>query len=218
MNELNNMRLSKIHLLWIKSIAIGVLIYLAAAGYILVSQGIFNIYFANKVFGWTAFFLVNLSMGLTSVGYLISRWRFVLGYRKYIGLVGFWSFVVHGLISLVLLQDEFPSPSYYLSSQQIWSTLASITAAGVMVVMIIASRDFMIKKLGSVNWRRILRLGYLVMVLVIIHFLAKNPVEPLKKLGLIFAAVIFLARVFLEIVIRIKYKNQPTGQNSKKIL
>lgn len=178
---------------------------------------IISLYYLNKALAWTAFFLVGVSMSLTSVAFFIKRWQRMIIYRKYLGVVGFWYFVAHALTSLFLLKDLFPFPGYFFAKENFWSTVASIIAATILLAMIISSREGMVKIIGTTWWRRTLRLGFIVLVLIVIHFNLKywGQTRPaLVIIGMIYVVFILILRLILEISLRRKKttsyeQNQP---------
>ena len=181
--------------------------------YLFARRGEFDLYIANKVFATTALVLIGLSFALSGLCYF---WDFIdtkIVYRKVLGLVGFYYSLVHIFVSLFLLPNKFPLPSWVFGHipTVVFATLGLI----IFIVMAVVSNDDVMHELGSKKWRQTLRAGYLAYIFIIIHFAllkyntwiawfntGKPFLPPLSLLEMIFAVLVIGLRIALEISIR----------------
>lgn len=121
----------------------------------------------NKAVADTAIVLIGLSMLLTSVCYFWNFFDSKIVYRKYLGLVG-WAFViVHILLEYTALQRLLAAPNWF--AQSLWPISTGLLAGVMFTLMTVISNRFAATKLGGKNWKRILRIGYLALLLVLAH-------------------------------------------------
>jgi DMSO/TMAO reductase YedYZ heme-binding membrane subunit len=117
----------------------------------------FDLTLVNKALGTAALLLLTLSMGLTAWAYFRpgrGRW---LAYRKHLGLVGFWTGLVHGAAT------HFMMPAFGLQPERKMDALltdgpglAALVLFGVMAVL---SNAPVKGKIGGERWRKLLRYG-----------------------------------------------------------
>ncbi len=128
----------------------------------------FDLYLFNKSLATASLFIIALSMLLTSIHFLSRKPRRALAYRKHYGLAGFWTGVIHGLVSHVFLPEKFPLPEWIgRHPLQAGLGLAALTAFGGMAVLSLASVK---GRIGGRRWRIWLRwAGYAALVLAGAH-------------------------------------------------
>ncbi|MDH5533110.1 MAG: hypothetical protein OEX81_01645 [Candidatus Pacebacteria bacterium] len=199
--------------MWINTLVFSVITFVLGSLYLFVRRGDFDLYIANKAFAFVSIILIGLSFALSGLCYF---WDFVdtkIIYRKVLGLVGFYYSVIHIFVSLFLLPNKFPLPSWVLGHipTMIFATLGLI----IFIVMAVVSNDDVMHELGSKRWRQTLRVGYLAYIFVMIHFgllkynswiawsnSGKFDLPPLSLIEIIFAGIVVILRIILEIAIR----------------
>jgi DMSO/TMAO reductase YedYZ heme-binding membrane subunit len=199
--------------MWINTLILSIGVFVFGSLYLFARRGSFDLYIANKVFATTSLVLIGLSFALSGLCYF---WDFVdtkIVYRKVLGLVGFYYSLVHVFVTLFLLPNKFPLPSWIMGHipTVVFATLGLI----IFIVMAIASDNDVMHELGSKSWRRTMRAGYIAYIFIIIHFTllkykgwmswfnTKEPfLPPLSLLEIIFAVAVIGIRIALEISIR----------------
>ena len=126
-------------------------------------------YFVNEAIAETGVVLLGLSMILSSVCYF---WNFAdskLIYRKYLGVGGLICGIMHALVILLFLGDEFSFPSYFFSH---WLAIGfGLLAIILFIFIVMISTKKMIARIGGQRWRKTIRyVGYIGYVFVVIHF------------------------------------------------
>jgi len=137
--------------------------------------GLFYVYTAwlvipnalNKTFADTAIVLMGMSMILSGLAYFFNFFKPLLIYRKYLGLVGFAFLFGHLVLSFSALQSLF-SPEVWVKGTM-WPALSGFMATLIFLMMAVISNRFAARRLGGTRWRFLLRLGYLAMMLSVIH-------------------------------------------------
>lgn len=123
----------------------------------------------NKSLAVTSLFLVSLSMLLTGLSVLSAGNAALLAGRKYFGLVGFWSGLLHAVMSHLV----FPGVGVELEQAERFGSLAAAAAYAALVLFGIMAHFSAPKpkaSLGGESWRRLLRyLGYSGLVLAAGH-------------------------------------------------
>lgn len=129
--------------------------------------------FANTIAA-TAAFLIAVSLALSGFCYY---WDFLdtkIGYRKYLGLVGFWLALLYSVLLLFINPQRY----WYGFVENFWSVdfIFGLSAMTILAFMALISNTPAMKKLGPQRWRRLLRLGYLAITLLIIRaFVMEHP-------------------------------------------
>ena len=160
--------------LWINAILFGFFVLLLCSLYQFVRAGEFNLRIFNQSIADAGMIVIGVSFALSGLTYF---WDFLdskLKYRKYIGLVGFYLILMHGLISLFGLSDNFPFPEYYLLSHNITAFLLALGSLLYLIFMAIISNSSVAQKLGGILWRKLLRVGYLAYLLGFLHYASKK--------------------------------------------
>lgn len=121
----------------------------------------------NKSMADTAILLIGLSMVLGSVSYFWKSFVWALVYRKYLGLIGF----AFGVAHLLLSWGAFLSLLNISTWQQgkMWPVLSGAIALIIFAIMTAVSNSFLVRRLGTVNWKRILQMGYVAILFVLLH-------------------------------------------------
>ena len=132
-DEVKKTLLYKEFQLWRNSFIFSVFVYIVLSLYVYLNWNNYNLYISNKTFADTAMVLIGTSFMFSGLGHFFSFNRFFV-YRKYIGIMGFFYALAHGITSLFLLPNLFPFPTYYLRSNNIVAFLFfNISSASTLV-------------------------------------------------------------------------------------
>ncbi len=117
----------------------------------------FDLGLVNKALAAAAFFLLIVSMALTGISYFSQRSTRPLAYRKYLGLVGFWTALAHAAVTHVLLPAAGLRPERKIEAlDSDWPGIAALVLFGAMALV---SRAGVKSRLGGEAWRRLMRYG-----------------------------------------------------------
>lgn len=109
--------------------------------------------------------LIGMSLALSGICYF---WNFAdtyIGYRKYLGLAGFYMAAAHTVIALT----RRPL-SAFLTPDRILPFLAAALSIVLFAIMAAVSNTPAIKRLGYPHWKKILAFGYIAYVAGLLHF------------------------------------------------
>ncbi len=128
----------------------------------------FDLPLVNKSLGTAALFLISLSMLATGISYFSRRSPKALALRKYYGLAGFWTALVHGTVTHLFLPAAGLLPERKaVDAHSDAPGLAALVLFGLMAVL---SNSKAVKKLGADAWRKALRYGgYAGLILAGVH-------------------------------------------------
>lgn len=184
----------------------------------------FSLPHANQALAETAITLCCFSMMLSGLCYFFSLFDSKIIYRKSLGVVGFVIALIHGTTTLFLLPNLFPFPQYFLDPKNILIVILGLITEIIFAIMVIVSFKSIIQKIGGVTWRRILRVGYLAILLIFFHatipkyqyWLNYQAVDetilpPISFFTMPLILVTILLRILLEIHKEILHKNQKPG-------
>ncbi len=155
--------------LWSKSVILGMVTLILVGLYLLARGEEFGLRVINRCLADTGLLLIGLSFAGSGVAYF---WNFAddkVGYRKYIGLVGFWAMVLHSVISLFLLPLPVRYPHFYQRPENVGAFIFAMLALLFFTMMTVVSTQWALKQLGPSEWRAILHTGYLAYVFTILH-------------------------------------------------
>jgi DMSO/TMAO reductase YedYZ heme-binding membrane subunit len=170
--------------LWLNTFSFGGLVFLFVCYYYFFQGDNFSLQLINKATASTAIILMGLSFALSGLGYY---WDFAdrkLPYRKYLGLVGYFFVLWHGLNSLYYyflantgLEKFILHKDWIFFNFTINNRIPFILGAASLVIftlMALISNNYATKKLGGVRWRKLLRVGYIALLFAFVHFTVKN--------------------------------------------
>lgn len=109
--------------------------------------------------------LIGMSLALSGICHF---WNFAdtyIGYRKYMGLAGFYMAAAHTAIALT----RRPLSSF-LTPDRIIPFVAAVLSITLLAVMAAVSNTTAIKRIGYPHWKKILAAGYLAYVAGLVHF------------------------------------------------
>ncbi|KXK09417.1 MAG: Cysteine--tRNA ligase [Microgenomates bacterium OLB23] len=211
-------------LLWVKTSMFAILTFVLIALALITQRKLGGAELINAASAWTAVVLIGLSMLLSAICYFWNKFDHYIFFRKHLGVTGFVMACVHTLYSFVILRHQFPFPDYYLSDKNLPSFLFALAAFLYFAFMTSISNNYAVHELGSMRWRKLLRVGYVAYVFAIIHFGLKgypywvrwiqNGMQTPPSIGLvlfIFALFVPYFRVVLEIALRQQRKKSSAG-------
>ncbi|MBI2430911.1 MAG: hypothetical protein HYV39_02770 [Candidatus Levybacteria bacterium] len=152
---------------WIRSISIGLFIFLLFSLYLFARRGYYNLYIINKVFGSTATVLAGVTL---LIGPLSKRFPFFakgMTIRRQMGLLAFVLALIHVVISTLFLPNKFPVSWFTKEWLPItFGVLAVIT----WVYTAYISRNSKIKELGATVWGKRLSIsGQIAFLFIFLH-------------------------------------------------
>ena len=120
-----------------------------------------------KTFAGTANFLLAISLSLSAFGYFFNFLDSKVLYRKYFGLLGYFS----ALIYMALVPVVNPERYFYGFFEHFWSTdiLLGLAAMGIFTGMALISNNRAMLWIGPRRWRLLLRFGYLAFFLLVVR-------------------------------------------------
>lgn len=163
-------------------------LFLFAFWYLMLTEPESLLVILNKAFADTAILLISLSFALSGICYFWDFFDTKIIYRKYLGLAGFAFALSHGILSFVyyfywkpsgyenspIFQADYLWPYGSFLIPNIWAFVSGLSALAIFSIMAAISNQYAMQEIGGVWWRRALRVGYLALVLGIIHFGIKN--------------------------------------------
>ena len=120
-----------------------------------------------KTFAGTANFLLALSLSLSSFGYFFDFLDSKVIYRKYLGLLGYFSALIYSLLLFVANPDRY----WYGFRENFWSSdiVLGLLAMAIFTGMAVISNDRAMLWIGPKRWRHYLRFGYLAFFLLVVR-------------------------------------------------
>lgn len=153
--------------LWMNSL----LIMLGVNGffylYVILLDGPFTLISFAKVMAGTANFLFAASLSLSSFGYFFDFLDSKVVYRKYFGLLGYFSALAYTLLLPIVQPERY----WYGFFENFWTSdfLLGLSAMGIFTMMAVISNDRAMMAIGPVRWRNLLRLGYVAFFLLVVR-------------------------------------------------
>lgn len=126
----------------------------------------------NDTFADAGFLLIGFSFALSGICYF---WDFLdtkIIYRKYLGLIGFFSIIVHAYLSI--FNVPFPFSSYFSTARTTTAFSAAAIALLIFFGMALISNRYAVTQLGGKRWRMALRVGYVAYLLALVHFVMRK--------------------------------------------
>lgn len=153
--------------LWRNSWLVGGVIFILSWLYQLATGAAVNWYSLSKALAGTGAVLIAASFALSGFCYYFDFLDTKLGYRKYLGLIGFY-FSLGYAVSLVILYPELYGWGLFSRLNQA-EVILGLAAMVILTGMAIISNPKIMLKMGVSVWRHCLRLGYLAMLLLVIR-------------------------------------------------
>ncbi len=175
------------------------------------------IQFITDVTGYVSIFLLALSLVLGSINLLLKRKNSVSTYlRRDIGIFGGVLAVVHSVTGLFVHLRGKMWKYFLVETDQGYSInlenfgIANYTgaiAALLIILLIIISNDYSLRKLKASRWKSMQRLSYLMFILVLIHSIFYSIVLDHKSyIFYLYIPVLLVVLIFQFIGMKIKLK------------
>ncbi len=205
-----NWGLTQEQVMWMHSILLSFYVYIVVAFY---TSGITGFLVSRQVnisIGYIGLIFILLSMAMSSICYF---WNFAdryLAYRKYFGILGFVYSLIHFVISFTLIQVRTGFIPFLQDPSNTLPFFAGLSSLVILFVLTSLSHRIPMRWLGP-WWRRIMRFGYLALILAVVHTAARQGGEwigwisfqreyllpPFGLLMFIATAVVLLLRVIM---------------------
>lgn len=160
--------------MWGRSLAVAVGVYLFFVLYIFIYDQEFTLKSFAKTFAGTSNFLLAGSFVLSSLGYFFDFLDSKVVYRKYLGLLGYFSALIYTILVAYI------RPEYYFFGffDNFWSSdiLLGSTAMTILTAMALISNERAMLWIGPERWRLSLRFGYLAFFLLVLRAILNQSV------------------------------------------
>jgi len=219
--------------LWRNSFMISVVLFFLLSIYLFFRFNEYDIYIANKAFAHVAILMIIFSFALSGLCYFIKKIENKIVYRRYFGITGFYYGLVHGLFSLYtyFFNKAAPMPTYNffkswtLFGLKISNVIAFLFGLGALIYflfMTLISNEKGQRKFKQ-KWRILLRIGYIAIFFVLIHFTLKKSgwwagwfsnlklaftLPPLSLLVMIILFLVIILRIALHFSVKFKTKKE----------
>ena len=217
--------------MWIEAIWFGLALVIFSMLYQYLQTRTVTISTIQFACSFAGIILSDLSFILSGLSYF---WRIgirKLGHRKQYGVVGFVLVLIHAILSLQLYAGGIFSLSLYKTAPLTF--ISSLIALAIFTMMVGVSNWGMPARLGAVLWRRLLRIGYIGIILFTIHLTLLryaawiewlktfNPFLPPQSLFLfLFSVTTVGLRIALYVSLwkkKSQTKNQPPSINNQPL-
>lgn len=211
--------------LWFKPILFSLFGLIFFGLYAYLYLGDFSLLGLSMTIAGTASLCIGISFALSGLSYYIGYFRRFLGYRRYIGLLGYFFALTYSIMLL------FVDPDYYyrgfIANIGSMNFILGLLAMAIFTTMAAISNNYSMKKLGVELSHAILRLGYLAYFILIIRAViiegstweiwvkTLNGLPPPRILISIFALLVILLRLMLWFSL-IKLKTKTKFVNTTK--
>lgn len=172
-------------------------------------DGSFTILTLSKALGGTAALLLAASFALSGFCYY---WNFLdtkIGYRKYLGLMGYWFALLYSFSLFVVDPDRY----FFGFFENFFSVdfMLGLTAMALFTFMALISNDAAMRAMGPHTWRRSMRVGYLAWFLLALRayfienalwvhwFLTLRGFPPPRMLLSALVVLVILFRISIEV-------------------
>lgn len=153
--------------MWGGSLRVALGVYLFFVLYIFSYDQGFTLFSLAKTFAGTANILLACSFALSSMGYFFDFLDSKIAYRKYLGLLGYFSAMVYTVLLLFVRPERY----FYGFLDNFWSSdiLLGLTAMAILTVMALISNEMAMRWIGPQRWRMALRFGYFAFFLLVLR-------------------------------------------------
>lgn len=164
---------------------------------------------ALHITGILSLVFLFLSLAITPLR-MATGWGGWIGFRRALGLYGFFYAVVHAAIYFFFDRAGDVSSTIHEIWKRRFLQIGSI-AVLLMVPLAVTSTNAMIRRIGPKQWKRLHRLAYLVAALGVVHYflLVKSDIRQPVAFGVVLA-IVLLPRVGQVYFDQKNSKNQPT--------
>lgn len=190
--------------MWRHSALIALVVFLVFLVYIYLQKRDVTVALVNEALASTGSVMIGLSFAMSGFCYYFDFLDNKIAYRKYFGLVGFWLAFVYAAGLAWLYPEKYV---YGLGANFFTPDLIlGLTALEIFAFMTVISTHWAMKRMGIVNWRRGMRLGYVAYSLLILRavivegglwlawWVAPVALPPLRLVSSVFALIVLLFR------------------------
>ena len=117
--------------------------------------------------GATAAVMIGCSLSMSGLGYFFNAFDRLTAYRKYLGVIGFWLALLYSL--LLAYSDQARYVYGLLDNLTAPDVFLGLSAMSILAFLTLISNQTAVKLLGSIWWRRLLRLAYVAYILLAIR-------------------------------------------------
>lgn len=133
----------------------------------------FTRFFLNKTVANLAVVLIGISYLLGPLCIFIPKLARHLSFRRYFGVAGFLAVIAHIILSVLQWNTRFTF-SWYVDHK--YGVTAAVGATLIFTALALTSHNRLIKDLGSKRWKWLQRMGYIAVMLALIHiYIASSP-------------------------------------------
>lgn len=153
--------------MWYKSSAFSIILLGILLIYIYLLNGILSLRTASTAVAGTGAIMIGLSFALSGISYYFRSISWLLAYRKYFGLIGF--FYACGYSMLLLIVD--PQTYFYgfFTNLPTFNFILGLSAMFIFTYMALISNQWAMTRIGPQLWRKELRIGYIAYALLIMR-------------------------------------------------
>lgn len=161
--------------LWYRSIFFTGIVFGVFVLYSLLYTGDVSVLMLSRAVAGTGGTLIGLSFVLSSICYFFDFADTKIGYRKYLGLIGYFFALTYSFMLLYVDPDRY----FFGFFRNIISAdfILGLTAMMIFTGMAVISNNSMMMKIGPTRWRVLLRFGYLAYGLLVIRALILDQYE-----------------------------------------
>ena len=127
----------------------------------------------NKGLANGGMFLIGISFALSGLCYFFDFVDTKIIYRKHLGILGYFATVAHVIISIWGL-PWIQSITDYFKPGRLWPFIYAVIALLIFTMMALISNKYATTTIGSKNWRRLLRTGYIAYLFALAHLMARS--------------------------------------------
>lgn len=153
--------------LWRNTGFVAALTFLFFVGYVALLDKTFTLAAWSKCVAGTSGLLLAYSFSLSTLGYYFDFLDSKVIYRKYLGLAGYFFALLYCFMLLVINPDRYLFGFF----DNLWSAdfIFGLSAMAIFTIMAVISNNRLMRILGPIRWRKILRLGYLAFFLLVLR-------------------------------------------------
>lgn len=153
--------------LWYRSIFFTGVVFGFFVLYSLLYTGDVSALMLSRAVAGTGGTLIGLSFLLSSICYFFDFADTKIGYRKYLGLIGYFFALTYSFMLLYVDPDRY----FFGFFRNVFTAdfLLGLTAMIIFTGMAIISNSSMMMKIGPTRWRVLLRFGYLAYGLLVVR-------------------------------------------------
>lgn len=212
------------HKLWLNAWWFSCIIFALACLYELIYEKDIVLGSLADVVALTGAILISSSFALSGFSYYFNFLDNKLGYRKYLGVVGFFYALAYSIMLVFVYPQKYGIGLVQRINEP--EVILGLAAMAIFVGMIVISNvKFINQALGVKRWRQGLRLGYIGMILLAIRaylnqgdvWLAwANKIDSLPPPSLVMTTIVLLVIILRASMIISMYFHKPTAKSANQ--